>query len=153
VPRERPPELERAPVPATAASASATADESTPRAREASSGASAANSRSPGMASDIASVAQYRITLMSAARRFMRVPDAVEAQGREGRVDVRLTIAADGSLARTEVLRSSGQPALDALALEMLRNAKADAVVPPALLAREFEVEVPVVFEAGRATR
>ncbi len=90
---------------------------------------------------------------MSAARRFVRVPDADYAQGREGRVDVRLTIAADGSLARTEVLRSSGQPALDALALEMLRNAKADAVVPPALLAREFEVEVPVVFEAGRATR
>jgi protein TonB len=150
VPRERPPELERAPVPATAASASATADESTPRAREANSGASAANSRSPGMASDIASVAQYRIALMSAARRFVRVPDAADAQGREGRVDVRLTIAADGSLARAEVLRSSGQPALDALALEMLRNAKADAPVPPALLAREFEVEVPVVFSAPR---
>jgi protein TonB len=149
-PRERPPELERAALPAAAASAAAPTDGSAPRAREANSGGSAANSRSPGMASDIASVAQYRITLMSAARRFVRVPDAVDAQGREGRVDVRLTIAADGSLARTEVLRSSGQAALDALALEMLRNAKADAPVPPALLAREFEVEVPVVFSIPR---
>ena len=107
----------------------------------------------PGTSSDIASVAQYRIVLMSAARRFTRSPDASSAPGVEGRVDVRLAIAADGSLARADVARSSGNAALDDLAVEILKIAKPHAPVPPALLAREFEVDVPVVFEKARDAR
>ena len=123
-----------------------------PSAQAATSGASAVTTAPPpGASSDIASVAQYRIVLMSAARRFVRAPDAGAAQGAEGRVDVRLSIAADGSLARTEVARSSGDAALDELAVEILRSAKPHAPVPPALLARPFDVEVPVVFGGAPA--
>jgi periplasmic protein TonB len=103
-----------------------------------------------GASTDIASVAQYRIVLMSAARRFTRELETDSAQGLEGRVEVRLAIASDGSLARAEVARSSGHALLDDLAVEMLRNAKPHAPVPPALLAREFEVDVPVVFTGPR---
>ena len=129
------------------------ASEPAPRNDAAPSGAIAADAKAPGSASDIASVAQYRIALMSAARRFLHAPDSTGAQGLEGRVDVRLAIAADGSLARAEVVRSSGHAALDELALAMLRSAKSEAPVPPALLAREFEVEVPVVFGSARVSR
>jgi len=123
-----------------------------PSAQTAISGASAVTTGpTPGASSDIASVAQYRIVLMSAARRFVRAPDAGAAQGAEGRVDVRLSVAADGTLARTEVARSSGNVALDELAVEILRSAKPHAPVPPALLARPFDVEVPVVFGGAPA--
>lgn len=147
-PLDRLPETERSQAVASSQPMTTPAAGNAPRASAVASGEAAGGAKAPGHASDIASVAQYRIALMSAARPFLRAPDAAGAQGLEGRVDVRLAIAADGSLARAEIARSSGHAALDELALEALRNAKAGAPVPPALLAREFEVEVPVVFEA-----
>lgn len=114
----------------------------TPRAAPAPAGDPA----SAAAASDVATVAQYRIVLMSAARRHARYPEAVVAQGLEGRVDVRVAIGADGALERAEIARSSGHLVLDDLALEIVRNAQPGAPVPPALLARPFAVEVPVVF-------
>lgn len=103
------------------------------------------------MPSDVVTVAQYRIVLMSAARRHARYPESAAAQGLEGRVDVRVAIGADGAFERVEIARSSGHPSLDDLALEIVRNATPDAPVPRALLARPFAVEVPVVF--SRETR
>lgn len=101
-----------------------------------------------GARSDIGSIAQYRIALISASRRF--TPSG-GIEGLEGRVDVQLAIASDGSLADARIARSSGHAALDRLAVDMLRNAKAHAPVPPSLLDRAFEVDVPVVFERPRA--
>jgi len=101
-----------------------------------------------GARSDIGSIAQYRIALISASRRF--TPSG-GVEGLEGRVDVQLAIASDGSLADARIARSSGHAALDRLAVDMLRNAKAHAPVPPSLLDRAFEVDVPVVFERPRA--
>jgi TonB family protein len=103
--------------------------------------------------SDIASIAQYRIALISVSRRFKPPAGAVPPDAADGRVDVQLAIAADGALADVRVLRSSGHSALDVLAVEMLRNAKAQAPVPPRLLDRAFELDVPVVFTAGQAVR
>jgi protein TonB len=149
-PLSRPPETERAAALASSQPVTTPAAGTAPRASAVNAGEAPGAAKAPGNASDIASVAQYRIALMSAARPFLRAPDSAGAPGVEGRVEVRLAIAADGSLARAEVARSSGHAALDELALEALRNAKAGAPVPPALLAREFEVEVPVVFGAPR---
>ena len=106
-----------------------------------------------GEQSDIASIAQYRIALISVSRRFKPAADLLPTEGAEGRVDLQLAINADGALAAARVLRSSGQPALDALALDMLRRAKAEAPVPPRLLDRAFEVEVPVVFGGAGTAR
>jgi len=122
-------------------------------ASESSRGAIAAARRGEaGEQSDIASIAQYRIALISVSRRFKPAADLMPTEGAEGRVDVHLAIDADGALAAARVLHSSGHPALDALALDMLRRAKAEAPVPPRLLDRAFEVEVPVVF-GGTARR
>jgi TonB family protein len=112
--------------------------------------ATAEPSRSPrtdaGDRADVASIAQYRIALISVSRRYKPSEEALPAARPEGRVDVQLAIAADGSLADARVTRSSGQPLLDALALDMMRNAKAQAPVPMRLLDRAFEIEVPVIF-------
>jgi TonB family protein len=104
-----------------------------------------------GERSDIASIAQYRIMLIGASRRFKPPSEAILQAGIEGRVDVQLAIAADGSLADARVVRSSGHVVLDGLAVDMLRNAKAQAPVPPLLLDRAFEVDVPVVFSRSAA--
>jgi TonB family protein len=45
------------------------------------------------------------------------------------------------------VHRSSGHGSLDREAIDMLRKAAALTPVPPALRAREFTVDVPVLFE------
>lgn len=124
---------------AASASSSAVAAAATPR------GAA-------GAPSDIASIAQYRIALISASRRFKPV-EMAPVDGVDVRVDVQLAIDADGSLAAARVMRSSGVPSLDALALDMLRRAKAQAPLPPRLLDRAFEVEVPVVFGGAVAAR
>jgi protein TonB len=150
-PRAKAPEPNRAAPPVHPRTPAATEGESASPTRVASSAASATSAKAPGAPSDVASVAQYRIALMSTARRFIRAPDAQAAQGPEGRVDVRLAIGADGSLARADVTRSSGHAMLDDLAVEILKSAKPHAPVPPALLAREFEVDVPVVFGGGPA--
>jgi TonB family protein len=102
---------------------------------------------------DIASIAQYRIALIGVSRRYKPAETALPPERPEGRVDVQLAIAADGSLADARVTRSSGQPVLDALALDMMRNAKAQAPVPPRLLDLAFEIEVPVIFGGAGATR
>jgi protein TonB len=106
-----------------------------------------------GERADIASVAQYRIALISVSRRYKPSEAVLPAERPEGRVDVQLAIAADGSLADARVTRSSGQPLLDALALDMMRSAKAQAPVPARLLDRAFEIEVPVIFAGAGAPR
>jgi TonB family protein len=102
---------------------------------------------------DIASIAQYRIALISVSRRYKPSESALPTERPEGRVDVRLAIAADGSLADARVTRSSGHELLDTLAVDMLRSAKAQAPVPTRLLDRAFEIEVPVVFGGAAAAR
>jgi TonB family protein len=62
-------------------------------------------------------------------------------------VTVRLAFGADGGVAAALVHRSSGHGSLDREAVDMLRKAAALTPVPPALRAREFTVDVPVLFE------
>jgi protein TonB len=96
---------------------------------------------------DYGSLAQYRLALIGTAKRHRLYPPYAVERGWHGRVGVRLAIGADGDLAAAQVYASSGHPVLDDQALDMLRKAAALTPLPPALRAREFTVEVPVVFE------
>jgi len=98
-------------------------------------------------AEDPGSLAQYRLALIGAAKRHKLYPSQAVARGWQGRVEVRLTIGADGALSGASVKRSSGHDMLDWQSLDMLRKAHALTPIPPALRGRDFAVEIPVVYE------
>lgn len=98
-------------------------------------------------ADDPSTVAQYRIALMEAARGLRSYPRLARENNWEGKVTVRIAVAPGGVLAALAVASSSGYPVLDQQALDMMRRAQAKTPVPAALRAREFSVEIPVIFD------
>jgi protein TonB len=96
---------------------------------------------------DLGSLAQFRLALFGAAKRYRLYPESAVERGWHGRVTVRLAFDADGAVAAALVRRSSGYGPLDEQAVEMLRKAAALTPLPPALRSREFSVDVPVLFE------
>jgi protein TonB len=95
---------------------------------------------------DPGSVAQFRLELIEAARRHKRYPRVAVDNNWEGKVDLRLVIAANGSIASLSVRRSAGYAALDDEAQKMFRTAKAELAIPPALRGKEFSVDVSADF-------
>lgn len=90
----------------------------------------------------------YRLALINAAKRYKRYPVQAMERGWEGRVEIRVTVDANGTIKSALVKSSSRYQVLDDQALEMVRKAfNALAQVRPAPLGREFTVDVPVVFE------
>jgi protein TonB len=87
----------------------------------------------------------YRLALIDEAKRYKRYPPRAVERGWEGRVEIRVTVDANGTIKSAAVKSSSRYQILDDQALEMVR--KALAQVRPAPLGREFTVDVPVVFE------
>lgn len=85
---------------------------------------------------------QYRIALLFEAGRLR----AGTAHG-TGRARVELQFAAGGALQATSVRRSSGDAALDALAIELLQRAHAQLPVPVVLRQRAFTIEASISFE------
>lgn len=96
---------------------------------------------------EASTVAQYRIALMEAARAFRSYPRLARENNWEGRVTVRVAVAPGGVPAAFAVASSSGHPVLDQQALEMIHRAQVKTPVPAALRAREFSVEIPVIFD------
>jgi protein TonB len=95
---------------------------------------------------DAGTLAQYRLSIISAARRFKRYPRVALDQNRQGRVEIRMVIGANGEISALRVRDSAGHEVLDQHALEMIERAKAMVQIPPALREREFTVDIPVVF-------
>ena len=90
----------------------------------------------------------YRLALIDEAKRYKRYPPRAIERGWEGRVEIRVTVDANGTIKSASVKSSSRYQILDDQALEMVRKAfKALAQVRPTPLGREFTVDVPVVFE------
>ncbi|HTQ75632.1 MAG TPA: TonB family protein [Burkholderiales bacterium] len=90
----------------------------------------------------------YRLALINTAKRYKRYPVQAMERGWEGRVEIRVTVDANGMIKSALVRRSSRYQVLDDQALEMVRKAfSALAQVRPAPMGREFTVDVPVVFE------
>jgi len=133
---------ERPPQGATRGATKPSAERATPAPREAVAAAAPAPS-----AEEASTVAQYRIALMEAARAFRSYPRLARENNWQGRVTVRLEVAPGGVASALAVASSSGYPVLDQQAIEMIRRAQAKTPVPAALRAREFSVEIPVIFD------
>ena len=91
-------------------------------------------------------VARYRSAIIAQAKRYKRYPRFARDNGWEGKVDVRMEIGADGSIASLRVARGTGYAILDQQALEMVRRAKPDASIPDGLRGKAFGIDVPVIF-------
>lgn len=94
---------------------------------------------------DAATVGQYRLQLIGAAKRFKRYPDAARENNWSGNVVVGVAVGADGR-PEASVRKSSGRPVLDQQALEMFQQAARAVPVPPALRGREFNLEVLAIY-------
>jgi protein TonB len=95
---------------------------------------------------DAGSLAQYRLQLIGAARKYKRYPRAAMDNNWEGDVVVRMVIGADGSLSALTVKSSSGHEILDRQALDMFKRAKSLVQIPPALRGREFAIELRAIY-------
>jgi len=95
---------------------------------------------------DAGTLAQYRLAVIEAAKRYKRYPRVALDNNWEGRVEVRMVVSADGAIASLRVRASTGHEALDLEALEMIRQAKLQTPIPAALRGRELEIEIPVIF-------
>ena len=104
------------------------------------------------VSADPATLGQYRIAIITAAKRYKRYPRIAIDNNWEGQAEVRMAIAADGSIASITIKTRSGFEALDQQALEMIRKAKPLTPIPPSLRGRGFTVDVPVVFSLKEET-
>jgi len=91
-------------------------------------------------------MARFRLELMDIARRYKRYPRVAQDNNWEGRVDLRIAFAENGSMASLTVKKSAGRAALDDAAQAMIRSAQAQATIPPALRGKAFALEISVDF-------
>lgn len=97
-------------------------------------------------APDAGTLAQYRLAVISAAKRYKRYPRVAQDNNWQGRVEIRMAIGANGAISDLSVRASTGHVVLDQQALEMIERANAMAPIPPALRGKHFVVDIPVVF-------
>lgn len=95
---------------------------------------------------DAGTIAQYRLAVLGAAKRYKDYPPIALENRWQGRVEIHVAIGVDGSISSLKVRSSTGHSLLDAQAIDMIRRAQAAAEIPPALLGRQFVVDVPVEF-------
>ena len=81
------------------------------------------------------------------ANRYKRYPAQAMEKGWQGRVEIRLTVGANGVLQTAVIKTSSGYQLLDDTALDMIRKARPLTPLPQGLRGREFVVDVPVIFD------
>jgi TonB family protein len=90
---------------------------------------------------------RFREDLIARAEQLQRYPKKAVDEGWTGRVTVRVEMAENGSVAAVRVRSSSGNPLLDAVAVETFGAAAAQVGVPPALRGKAFAVEVPMLYK------
>ena len=95
---------------------------------------------------DPGSVARFRLELMEIARRYKRYPRVAQDNNWEGRVELRIAFAENGSIASLTVKKGAGRAVLDDAAQAMIRSAQAQAAIPPALRGKAFVLEIPVDY-------
>ena len=103
-------------------------------------------------ASDPATLGQYRIALITAAKRYKRYPRVALDNNWEGQTAIRMVIGADGAIASISIKTPSGYEVLDLQALEMIRKAKSLTPIPAALRGKGFAVDIPVLFSLKEET-
>lgn len=95
---------------------------------------------------DAGSLAQFRLQLISAARKYKRYPRVAMDNNWEGDVVVRMVIGANGMISALSIQSSSGYDVLDQQALEMFKRAKPLVQIPPALRGRQFTIELRAIY-------
>ncbi len=95
---------------------------------------------------DAGSLAQYRLQLISIARKYKRYPRVAMDNNWEGGVVVRMVIGASGIISTLSIKTSSGHEVLDQQALEMFKKATPQVEIPPALRGKEFAIEVRAIY-------
>lgn len=95
---------------------------------------------------DAGSLAQYRLQIISAARKYKRYPRVAMDNNWEGNVVVRMVVGANGIISALSVKSSSGHEVLDQQALDMFKRAKPLVQIPPALRGREFTIELRAIY-------
>jgi len=90
---------------------------------------------------------QYRLSLASMARRFKRYPPQAEERGWVGTAEIHIAVGVSGITQPPQLARSSGHPALDEAAVDMLDQAAQRTSVPRSLLGQAFVVSIPVEFK------
>jgi periplasmic protein TonB len=95
---------------------------------------------------DAGSLAQYRLQLISIARKYKRYPRVAMDNNWEGGVVVRMVIGASGMISALSIKTSSGHEVLDQQALEMFKKATPLVQIPPALRGREFAIELRAIY-------
>jgi protein TonB len=95
---------------------------------------------------DAGSLAQYRLQIISAARKYKRYPRVAMDNNWEGDVVVRMVVGASGIIAALSVKSSSGHEVLDQQALDMFKRAKPLVQIPPALRGKEFAIELRAIY-------
>ncbi len=93
-----------------------------------------------------AMLAQYRLAVIAAARRYKRYPRVALDNNWNGRAEVHMAIEANGMIASMSIKSSSGHEILDRQALDMIRKAKPLTPIPASLRGRAFAVDIPVIF-------
>jgi protein TonB len=94
--------------------------------------------------------ANYASLLFRAIDRVRFYPIGARDRGEEGRVVLRVTIAADGRLLDAFIAQGSGFPDLDAATMDMARRAAPYPPLPRALGAERASFNVPVIFGIRR---
>lgn len=102
--------------------------------------------------SDPLTLGQYRIAIITAAKRYKKYPRLAIDNNWEGQAEVRMVLGADGAIASIRIKTSSGFEILDQQALEMIRKAKPLAPIPASLRGKGFTVDVPVLFSLKEET-
>jgi len=89
---------------------------------------------------------EYRLNLAREARRFKRLPLAVDGRDVEGVVIVTVSTLLAAHRPETHLQKSSGNAALDRAALEMMEEAVKAASMPLELQGRRFRIDVPLEY-------
>ena len=89
---------------------------------------------------------QYRLALIFAAGRYKRYPAIAMEKGWQGKVEVHMVIGANGMIASASIKTGSGHDILDNQAADMLKKGKNTVPIPASLRGREFDIDVPVIF-------
>lgn len=99
-----------------------------------------------GSSTGSAEEANYASLLFRAIDRVRFYPVGARDRGEQGRVVLRVTIAADGRLLDAFIAQGSGYPDLDAATIDMARRAAPYPPLPRALGAERASFNVPVIF-------
>ena len=104
-------------------------------------------------AADAGTLARYRLAIISLAKGFNRYPRVAIENNWQGRVDVHMSVGADGAITSLGLRGGSGYEILDRQALDMIGQAAPQVALPEALRGREFALDIPVIFSLKEAQR